>query len=386
MSEHIVPYVIPLSATKPKQLTLLPAEPNSRYKTKQLQIQVTGKSKMMKTFLVNILDVAKDMQVPPPYIGTFMGYEIGAQAKWDPKKPERQQAFITGEHSSQDLSKIALQFINEVVSCPSCNLPEIVIEIDSGKVMGRCRACGKFSELKISNEKFKRYILNHPPNKSDAFAAPTKIDKKAAAINKQAQKQEKTEQEARKVTAPKKFPKEEEEIVWYSDTSEEAARARREQMLPDSFIKPKKVPEIADIKASLGSVDKLVELKNNGNITDAEYVPALFEAIVPADADSLADLIKNKLVISKFASDQDSQVALLSALEKYCGETNTSLLPKVSPLIKQLYDEEMIEEESIFAWDADNTNANAKVRENAAPIVNWLKDAEEESEGEEEDD
>jgi len=94
MADNIVPYVIPLSAQKPKQLTLVPSDPGSRYKTRQLQVQIVGKSKMMKTMLVNILDVARDMQVPPSYIGTFMGYEIGAQAKWDPKKPERQQAFF----------------------------------------------------------------------------------------------------------------------------------------------------------------------------------------------------------------------------------------------------------------------------------------------------
>eukprot|EP01115_Flamella_aegyptia_P005831 TRINITY_DN24587_c0_g1_i1.p1 TRINITY_DN24587_c0_g1~~TRINITY_DN24587_c0_g1_i1.p1 ORF type:complete len:123 (+),score=28.09 TRINITY_DN24587_c0_g1_i1:196-564(+) len=101
-----IPYVIPIGKDKPKIITLVPNDPGSRYKTRQLQIQVVGKSKMIKTFLVNILDVSKDMQVPPSWIGTFMGYEIGAQAKFDAKKPERQQAHITGEHEVKDLSAI----------------------------------------------------------------------------------------------------------------------------------------------------------------------------------------------------------------------------------------------------------------------------------------
>jgi len=66
---------------------------------------------MIKTVLVNILDVSKDMQVPPSYIGTFMGYESAAQSKWDASKPERQQAYISGEHDTKDLSRIMLQFI-----------------------------------------------------------------------------------------------------------------------------------------------------------------------------------------------------------------------------------------------------------------------------------
>ncbi len=133
---------------------------------------------MIKTVLVNILDVAKDMQVPPSCItinkpvlslrysdiGTFMGYESAAQAKWDAAKPERQQAYISGEHDTKDLSRIMVQFITEVVLCPICGLPELLINFEGKKVMGKCRACGGNSELPITNEKFKRYIINHPPS------------------------------------------------------------------------------------------------------------------------------------------------------------------------------------------------------------------------------
>jgi len=192
--DYIVPYVIPLSSQMPKYLSLLPSDAGSAYKTRQLQVQIVGKSKMMKTMLVNILDVAKDMQVPPSYIGTFMGYEIGAQAKWDQKKPERQQAFLSGEHDTKDLSKIALQFIHEVILCPGCHLPEIVTEVDDGKVNGRCRACGGLNELKITNEKFKRYILNHPPaTKGGSFSGSKNIKEKDIAVKKQVAKQNERE-------------------------------------------------------------------------------------------------------------------------------------------------------------------------------------------------
>jgi len=129
----VPPFVVPLSSNKPKPLSLCPNDPGSRYKTRQLQIQVVGKSKMIKTVLVNILEVAKDCQMPPSYPGIFMGYEIGAQAKFDPKKPERQQAFLSGEHDPKDLSRIFVKFITEVVLCPNCNLPEIAINTDTKK-------------------------------------------------------------------------------------------------------------------------------------------------------------------------------------------------------------------------------------------------------------
>jgi len=387
MADSVVPYVIPLSAQKPKSLTLVPSDPGSRYKTRQLQVQIVGKSKMMKTMLVNILDVAKDMQVPPSYIGTFMGYEIGAQAKWDPKKPERQQAFLSGEHDTKDLSKIALQFIQEVVLCPNCGLPELVCEVENSKVQGRCRACGSLSDLRISNEKFKRYILNHPPStKGGSFSGNKNVDKKDAAVKKQVAKQMEKEQAAQKIEVPRKSKKDDEDdsVVWYSDTSDEAAKARREQMLPDAFLKPKKVPEVSEIKPLLATPDKLNELKNSGGVSDAEFVPALFEAIMGKDATTMDPIIKEKEVVKKFVGGKDAQIALLQAVEKFCGETNTALLSKVAIIIKQLYDEELLEEESIFEWADDKNGAIAKVRDNAAPIIKWLKEADEES-GSEED-
>lgn len=68
MAEVSIPYVVPYTSEKPKILTLVPSDPGSRYKTRQLQIQVVGKNKMIKTVLVNILDVSKDMQIPPSCI------------------------------------------------------------------------------------------------------------------------------------------------------------------------------------------------------------------------------------------------------------------------------------------------------------------------------
>jgi len=331
--------------------------------------------------LVNILDVAKDMQVPPSYVGTFMGYEIGAQAKWDPKKPERQQAFLSGEHDPKDLSKIALQFIVEVILCPNCGLPEIVCEVDEGKVKGRCRACGGFEVLKISNEKFKRYILNHPPStKGGSFSGNKNIDKKEAAVKNKVLKEQEKEKEQQQKEEPKSSKKErselkEDEIVWYSDTSDEAARARREAMLPDAKQKKTSV----DIKEALGSAEKLQELKTSAGLSDADFVSAIFDALISKDAPNLSVLVQQKEVIGKAIASNEAQLSLLRNIEKFIGETQPSLANKTAHIIKDLYDAEILEEETIFAWYDDKAKAIPKVREQAAPIIKWLKEAEEES-------
>jgi len=246
MENKILPYVTFISNQPPKTLTLVPSDPSSRYKTKQLQIQVVGKSKMIKTVLVNILDIAKYMQVPPSYIGSYMAYEIGAKAKFDPKKPERQQAFLSGEHDVNDLSLIMKQFINEIVLCPNCNLPEILIEVKDKDVFGNCRACGAHSPLPISNERFKKYIINHPPeNQGSVFngnkAGSKKNNEKGKnKISKTMKKSGSSSDDDDNDNDDNKNDKvnieKEKKVIWYSDTSEEAARKRREEMLPENKI------------------------------------------------------------------------------------------------------------------------------------------------------
>jgi len=216
-----IPYVIALTSQKPKNLSLVPNDPGSRYKTRQLQIQVVGKSKMIKTVMVNILDVAKDCQVPPSYVGIFMGYEIGAQAKFDAKKPERQQAFLSGEHDPKDLSRIFVHFLTEVVLCPNCNLPEIVINVETKQVCGQCRACGANSPLPISNEKFKRYVINHPPvgTKGNFGVAPAAPKKKSSETKKSKKKDDEDDDN--------NSGEDDDGVVWFSDTSAEAAKKKK---------------------------------------------------------------------------------------------------------------------------------------------------------------
>jgi len=300
---------------------------------------------------------------------------------------------LSGEHATKDLSKIALQFIQEVVLCPNCSLPEIVTEIDTaaGKVKGRCRACGGENELKISNEKFKRYILNHPPTtKGDSFSGNKNVDKKEAAVKKQLAKQSEKEKAAEQiqvegpVVTKRRDKSHDDEIVWYSDTSEDAARQRREKMLPESFSRVKRIPEVTEVKEILNSKEKLEALQTSCCCSDGEFVLVLFNAIVPENSTSLSPLIKQKAVIKQFVSNEEGQLALLNFVAKFCRETQPSLLGKVSPIIKELYDEELLDEESVFTW-FDSETLHPKVKESAQPIVTWFKEAEEESGSEEED-
>lgn len=91
-------------------------------------------------------------------IVNFIGYEIGSRPKFDLKKPERQQAYLSGYYDPVYLSKFMKKFIEQVVLCPVCWLPETYLQIYGKKIVGVCQACGKNEELKIVNEKFTIYF------------------------------------------------------------------------------------------------------------------------------------------------------------------------------------------------------------------------------------
>lgn len=383
--ESNITYVIPVSSQKPKIISLCPSDPGSRYKCRQLQVQVVGKSKMIRTMLVNILDVAKDMQVPPSYPGNFMGYEIGAQSKFDAKKPERQQAFLSGEHDLKDLSRLAQKFIQEVVLCPQCGLPEITIEIASKKILGVCRACGGREELKISNEKFRRFVLNHPPTSSKgAFDGKQDVKKAEAKEKKQAIKEKEKIKKNKMNGNTENEETPQEDVVWFSDTSSEAARKRREEMLPDALRAPKKSLDKEEIKKLIEEkdVDKLEEEKKESQSTGAEFVKFLFKAVADSSAKDLGT--KHSKVFKHFADTSDGQIALLEALESYC-KKNDSIVAQVPLILKHYYAEDLASEENILAWSKKGPG-NKTVRQHATPFIQWLEEAEEESGDEDESD
>lgn len=397
-----IPYVIPLSGSvKPRVITLVPSDPGSRYKTKQMQVQTVGKSKMIKTVFVNILECAKAMQVPPAYVVVFMGYEIGAQAKFDSKKPERQQAILSGEHDTKDLSKICSQFISEVVLCPVCGLPEILLQIQNDTVMGSCRACGNVSTMPISNEKFKRYIINHPPSKGDkgAFAGnqtskKTK-DKKKKKHSSSDEEEEPVIEEAVPESNGKQNGPKQERVVWYSDTSEDAVRKRREEMLPDSGmfqnVKVEKITPAALAKllseCSLDErVDKLEKKKAEEGVSDEDFIPILFNALFPKDSAVTPEVKNHRALLSKFVKSEGTQRALLDTIEHFCGHVNPTLKAKASFVVKEFYDQELLDEEAILKWFGKTESySNEEVRKNIAPFVKWLKEAEEEEDEDDDD-
>eukprot|EP01099_Mayorella_cantabrigiensis_P003909 TRINITY_DN2936_c0_g1_i1.p1 TRINITY_DN2936_c0_g1~~TRINITY_DN2936_c0_g1_i1.p1 ORF type:complete len:341 (+),score=71.96 TRINITY_DN2936_c0_g1_i1:83-1024(+) len=212
---------------------------------RQLFVRVIGKGKMIRTLLSNIEDVAHDLNVDPSYITSYFGYEIGAQSKFDPKKPERERASVSGEHDSAYMSNILKKFIQDFILCPNCKLPECVLIPDkkTQKITMNCKGCGASTTTEM-NEKLKRFIFNHPKGMVKAEKAPKRL-KPDSNAKPEPPKVAPVKKERRK-------PKEgvENETEWSVDASAAAVEARRQAKLPDK-LKELVVDERVDPKEAL---------------------------------------------------------------------------------------------------------------------------------------
>ena len=83
------------------------------------------------------------------------------------------------------------------------------------------------------------------------------------------------------------------------------------------------------------------------------------------------------------------QKALLGAFEIIVGKEHRELLPRAGLILKEFYDADLLEEETILEWAGKVTKKHVskeiakQIREKVAPFVEWLKNAEEESSGDE---
>jgi len=180
--------------------------------------------------------------------------------------------------------------------------------------------------------------------------------------------------------------------VWFSDTSEEAARKRREEMIPESILVEKlKIDDnnnedlIKSLKEAIKSgVEAIQQLQSSKkDLDESAFSTALFSALFASDADLLAEIKSRTSILSKVITSKSSQLSLLSNIETFLGQSKNQI-SKIPLVLKELYDKEILDEENILYW-AEKVKGIKAVRDSAAPMIKWLKEAEEESDEEEED-
>ncbi|KAJ0986512.1 hypothetical protein J5N97_004868 [Dioscorea zingiberensis] len=213
------------------------------------------------------------------------------------------------------------------------------------------------------------------------------------------------------------------DIQWQADTSLEAARQRIEEQLsavtaemvmlssttkPDQEEKPKKEPkcearnngeDIAPKKpVTPGNLVKVIKDNFEKGCTPSEIgsfltpltatpqevMVALFDFLFEGVGKGFAKEVgKKKNYLAAAMTDEGSQMLLLHSIEAFCGKCNAEAVKEVALVTKFLYDEDLLDEETIMLWYNEGlagANKSSHVWRNIKPFVEWLQSAESETE------
>lgn len=115
------------------------------------------------------------------------------------------------------------------------------------------------------------------------------------------------------------------------------------------------------------------------------YYMAAFDKTVMAQSGDKSKLAPLLSIISSMDADARKllsfKLALLECVEEHVGSRLPALLPVTPVVIKNLYDNDVLDEDSIIEWynkPCEEGSVGQTVRSRALPFVSWLKDAEEE--------
>ncbi len=343
----------------------------------------------------------------------FFGCELGAQTQFDFKND---RYIVNGSHDAAKLQDLLDGFIRKFVLCENCDNPETVLKCQQKKqiIVASCKACGHSFTLDMRH-KLTTFILKNPPEQTLNAAGRSLTERKD---KKSKRKQEDDAADCDESfnrgngnnTIEDDFGNDDDEGEWSVDVDEAAVKQRMKELtsgvkglamdddleksehdrinILHDFVKAKVKEdnklEMADEKAILAEAERL-EVTNKAPIVLCE--------VLFSGGKIIAEIKAHKRLMLRFTHEnQKAQKYLLGGIEKTIETHRESLLPKVAVIFKTLYDEDILDEEVILEWGKKvskkyiSKELSEQVHKKAEPFLKWLKEAEEESSEEDEDD
>lgn len=376
-----------------------------RYKMPAVLVKLEGSGNGTKTILRNIVSVAGALDRPLTFLVRFIKADIGSQTLLDKK---RNLVAVNGRHEAQDIQTSIGKFIEAVVLCPRCRLPESRISTPRGSSMQQkkiqkglvqvttdCAACG-----------FRGPLLTMDTTTTALAKLKTFIIKSGEVM---ATGQE-NEYHVAHVSNFKKHVYTASSTEWFTDTSKEARQARRRAefgevaiastvvCVPDADDEHKaSVPSPSPSPASwlrefmlvpTRTVDEICEevrrLKIRHGMGARDTTRLTLEGCLGGSRkdEACARVRAHAGVLSRFASDP---AVLLACVEELVRVTVPSLVSRTPMILQALYETDVVGEEDVNAWFGTQWTGDP-VRTAAEVFVSWLASAEEEDEDEDQDD
>lgn len=404
-----------------------------RYKMPRLIAKVEGSGNGIKTVIANITDIARSLERPPTYPLKYFGYELGAQTMIDAKN---ERYIVNGSHEAVRLQEMLDGFIKKFVLCPNCNNPEtrLIVQPKKNIIRQKCAACGHECMADMKH-KLSSYVLKNPPPETGEYGETVKSSKKSGKKGKGKEEAAPSKNgtngtAAADAKAPISPTNESgdpfsvsadpppptngdgedswDDDDWQTDELTEEARKHRQLELTSGiknltldddlekteddrldlfyeFVKKQREANQVDDKKIMAEAERL-EVK--------EKAPLILARVL-FDDDMCKQIGRYKKVFARFTvGDRKAQKYLLGGFEHLVGEAFTGvLMPKAMKLLKEFYDQDILEEEAILDWYDKPRKTFVKlsvaenIRKKVEPLVVWLREAEEESsENEEESD
>jgi len=410
------------------------SDPFYRYKMERLQSKIEGKGNGIKTVVANLSTVAQQLARPPTYVIKYFGFELGAQTTNDPKDD---RWIINGAHEASKLQDYLDGFINKFVLCRSCKNPETVISIKDQRILMDCKACGTITEAD-PRQKLSSFILKQLPSKGKKDKSTKKAERKA---RKEAERNGTAVEDGngsnngssdqddddgdlaldagsddeltRRINAEAQEldeVEEEKEVEWEIDMSEEAIKARARDLPAD--LKRALVIEGAEDEdaegnpydqfgkwvlsegeakggvSKLDDVEVYLKAKELGIETKHKTVAVLAQTIF--DENIVKQVEARSSMLKRMISSEKHEKAFLGGFERFVGMEKPDLIPQVSAILLQYYQNDLVSEETLKAWGSKASKkyvdlpTSKKVRKSAEKFIEWLETAESDEDDEEE--
>jgi len=370
-------------------------DPEYRYKMPTVFGKLEGRGNGSKTVIPNITAVGLSLHRDPGEVNKFFGCELGAQITYN---AETDRAVVNGHHTDKALQEMIHKYIEAFVVCPNCGLPETEYKIKSGVIFHKCAACGA-KEMVDMTHKLCNYILaTDKKNKADAKKADKKKKKGKKdgdsddGEEKKKEKKEKKSKDKKKEKKSKDKKKDKKPKEAEAEKDDDSYGSEAEDNEPTEHVDDANAMALAveatkaflsgEFDASPSAIaEKVVNEQMASGLRSQDKIHIFILAAFTPDFFKSKQVEKHAPTIAKITQGKTvMERHLISACEGLCADKPKNF----AVLIKQLFDEEVLEEDTIFEWagegrteytlDTVDEDQRCGMRAEAEPVVVWLQE------------
>ncbi|KDO20176.1 hypothetical protein SPRG_14524 [Saprolegnia parasitica CBS 223.65] len=143
-------------------------------------------------------------------------------------------------------------------------------------------------------------------------------------------------------------------------------------------------------------LDEVIKQQTNAALLVGDRLAIFFGAAFTAQILAANEIAKYARVLEKLVDSERLQFQLIALTEHFCAVKVPALLHSFPVILKLLYDEDILAEDTILSWSVDETRKNyahyevtdahaAALKKALTPFIDWLENAEEEESDEDDE-